>query len=638
VIGIARQVLRKRIGDEIPLVLLVGGFISILALLAYGINSDHYLTYNLLYQDIFSNPEKYRGTVLEIILVSPVLEIFSKVFAPILTTPEWMVVFAILANALVLTLCFKIIRTVISKKDAVLFILLLGILINGYFIGIDNTQLSFDRKVVATIAGMFGILGLLNKRYWWGQFAVCCGLALHTLDTIGLMVFFYPALLIYTYMSEKRQLSRLLVSFVPVIITTIWILVQQNEIGIARIPVETGEWFKFVVDVERTDVLLYPNVIAVGWFGLPLVGIGVLLSVQKSTKSLLDWLCLTLPGVMILAITVEMIHQAGITFGSATELFTGLQIRRGLWFVWLVYLFRIFAYVSDAKDKPGGKISFYGFLAGVLVHSIVGMVLAVGCVLYLYRKKLNEKALFYLTLGLLGGIGIWYSVSASTVLGGSELKKALVCCFLWIAMMLAERFWSTNRIACFGVVLYACVMIVNNNFLNNNRVFSDEYTRVFAVRENQIGPAEAWWYVAADEKRLEELQLLADLNQLSKRSNGGVLFLGTETGYATPIILNKKTLFSRWDNSSMFSKKFYENYRARLADFGISDALCNLSSGAEGIACVQGKVADQVDRLGFGELQQIAKKYKLDYIVRREPLPIEEAFRTRSYYVYYFGP
>ena len=88
----------------------------------------------------------------------------------------------------------------------------------------------------------------------------------------------------------------------------------------------------------------------------------------------------------------------------------------------------------------------------------------------------------------------------------------------------------------------------------------------------------------------------------------------------------------------MFSKKIYENYRARLADFGISNTLCNMSSGAEGIACVQGKVADQVDRLAFGELQQIAEKYNLDYIVRREPLPIEEVFRTTSYYVYYFGP
>ncbi len=67
--------------DETPLAFLVAGFISILALLAYGINSDHYLTYNLLYQDIFSNPEKYRNTALEIILVSPVLEIFSKVFS-----------------------------------------------------------------------------------------------------------------------------------------------------------------------------------------------------------------------------------------------------------------------------------------------------------------------------------------------------------------------------------------------------------------------------------------------------------------------------------------------------------------------------------------------------------------------------
>ncbi len=637
-IGIARQVLTNRKMGETPLVLLVGGFISILALLAYGINSDHYLTYNLLYQDIFSNPEKYRNTVLEIILVSPVLEIFSKVFSPILTTPKWMVVFAILANALVLTLCFKIIRTVVSKKDAVLFILLLGVLINGYFIGIDNTQLSFDRKVVATIAGMFGILGLLNKRYWWGQFAVCCGLALHTLDTIGLLVFFYPALLIYTYVSEKRQLSRLLVSFVPVIITSIWILVQQNEIEITRIPVETGEWFKFVVDVERTDVLLYPNVLAVGWFGLPLLGIGAILSVERPTKSLLDWLCLTMPVVMILAITVEMIHQAGITFGSATELFTGLQIRRGLWFVWLVYLFRIFSYVSNAKHEPEGKVPFYGFVAGVLVHSIVGMALSVGCVLYLYREKLNERALFYLALGLLGGVGIWYSVSTSTVLGGSELKKAFVCCFLWFVMMLAERFWSTNRIVCFGVVLYACVMIVNNNFLNNNRVFSDEYHRVFSVREGPVGSAVAWWYPGAGEKRLEELQLLADLNQRSNRSNGGVLFLGAETGYAVPIILNKKTLFSRWDNSSMFSKKIYENYRARLADFGISDTLCNMSSGAEGIACVQEKVADQVDRFGLGELQQIAEKYNLDYIVRREPLPIEEVFRTTSYYVYYFGP
>jgi len=631
-------VLTSRKIDETPLALLVGGFISILALLAYGVNSDHYLTYNLLYQDIFSNPEKYRNTALEIVLVSPVLKVFSKVFSPILTTPEWVVVFAVLANALVLTLCFKIIRTVVNKKDAILFILLLGVLINGYFTGIDNTQLSFDRKVVATIAGLFGILGLINKRYWWGQLAVCCGLALHTLDTVGLFVFFYPALLIYTYVSERRRLSRLLMSFVPVIVTSIWILVQQNDVEIAGMPVETGEWFRFVVDVERTDVLLYPNVLAVAWLGLPLVGIGAILSVQRSDKSLLDWLCLTMPVVMLFAISFEMIHQTGITFGGATELFTGLQIRRGLWFVWLVFLFRIFSYVSNAKNDSEGRAAFYGFVAGALVHSIAGMLLAAGCILYLYRKKLRENALLLSTLGLLGGISIWYSISISPVPEGSEMKKAFVGCSLWLVMVLAGRVSSINRSAFLGIMLYTCLMVVNNNFLNNNRVFADEYDRLFAVHEGQVHPAVAWWYPGAGEKRLEELQLLADLNQRSNKSNGGVLFLGAETGYAVPMILNKKTLFSRWDNSSMFSKKIYENYKARLADFGIFDTLCNMPSGGEGIACIQGKLADQVDRLEIGELQRITEKYNLDYIVRKEPLPIREVFRTGSYYVYYFGP
>jgi len=623
--------------DETPLAFLVAGFISILALLAYGINSDHYLTYNLLYQDIFSNPEKYRNTALEIILVSPVLEIFSKVFSPILTTPEWVVVFALLANMVVLTLCFKIIRKFVNKKDAILFILLVGILINGYFTGIDNTQLSFDRKVVATIAGLFGILGLINKRYWWGQVAVCCGLALHTLDTVGLFVFFYPALLIYTYFSERRRLSQLLMSFAPVTITSIWILVQQNHIEIARMPVETVEWVKFVVDVERADVLLYPNVLAVGWLGLPLVGIGAILSVQRSDKSLLDWLCLTMPVVMLVAISFEMIHQADITFGRATELFTGLQIRRGLWFVWLVYLCRIFSYVSNVKNESEGRIAFYGVVAGALVHSIAGMFLSVGCALYLYREKLREKALVFLTLGFLGGVGIWYSISTNTIAESSEMKKAFVGISLWLVMVLAEKVSSIHRSAVFGIMLYACLMVLNNNVLNNNRVFADEYDRIFSVHGGQIHPAAAWWYPGASEKRLEELQLLADLNQRSKSADGGVLFLGAETGYAVPIILNKKTLFSRWDNSSMFSKKVYENYRARLAEFGIFDTLCNTSSKNEGIACLQGKIADQVDRMGVEELQRISEKYNLDYIVRREPLPISEVFRTRSYYVYYFG-
>ena len=68
------------------------------------------------------------------------------------------------------------------------------------------------------------------------------------------------------------------------------------------------------------------------------------------------------------------------------------------------------------------------------------------------------------------------------------------------------------------------MIIVNNNFLNNNRVFSDEYNGVFGVREDRFGPVETWWYVGADERRLEELQLLAELNRRSKRSDGGVLF------------------------------------------------------------------------------------------------------------------
>ena len=183
------------------------------------------------------------------------------------------------------------------------------------------------------------------------------------------------------------------------------------------------------------------------------------------------------------------------------------------------------------------------------------------------------------------------------------------------------------------LICYGLVMLSNNNLFKGNDVFWESHQRIFSSKTDPNNAAAAWMEVQASEKHLEELNLLKTLNVIIGEKDVGVLFLGSESGYAVPVISNKRMLFSRWDNSSMFSKRLYGNYLYRLSDFGVLDTVCSQTAG-EGIACVQEKIAEKVDSLELEELRVLMAKYRLNYVVRRKPLPIDEIHRTKRYFVY----
>ena len=144
------------------LLVVLGAFtVSVFALFAYGLNADHYLTYNLLYKDIFLYPEKYEETLLAIVLMSPGIKYFTIVLDPILTNPTLMMMSAVLLNTVLLFISYQIAKAYVKPTIAVFFVLVLGLLANGYFIGIDNTQISFDRKAVATLVVVLSFVSFL---------------------------------------------------------------------------------------------------------------------------------------------------------------------------------------------------------------------------------------------------------------------------------------------------------------------------------------------------------------------------------------------------------------------------------------------------------------------------------------------
>ena len=122
--------------------------LSLYALVAFGVNVDNYLTYNVFYSDIFSQPEKFLDTSLEVVSSNRGMQLFTTLFKILLINPQLMLLSGVILNICVLYLGYVTAQSQTTTKGALISIVVIGVLIHGYFPGFSGSELDFSRKAV----------------------------------------------------------------------------------------------------------------------------------------------------------------------------------------------------------------------------------------------------------------------------------------------------------------------------------------------------------------------------------------------------------------------------------------------------------------------------------------------------------
>ncbi len=612
---------------------LVFFLVSLYALATYGINVDSFLTYNIYYGDIFSNPEKYTNTSVEFILTNIGIGWFTSLFELFLSNPIWTLVLGLLLNTVALYIGFQVVKTQLEAQQALFFVIIVGIVIHGYFPGFDSSEIIFDRKsivgalLVLTTACMLknNILGLL--------LTLLLGIVIHPLDLLTGLLFLVPGYMVYAVLNLKEKLGRISFVFIVLIFVTAVLYSHSGGVNSDELPSIT-EWYRFSLLIEVGDVALFEMFrTTIGVNGAVILLASALSWSTRSDHKLLDYFCLSFIPLITLILIVEWGHYIGFSLPKLSEIFLILQFRRGLWIVTLISLLRVFVFVFENSKEGRSKDSILVgvFFSAILVHSLLALFAGLIAFFLLQRNKRSLIVEAALVIGLVMLL-IQIILQLEQIRWPGEWQKVILVSILivtWTCFI--HRKWTYALTAI--VFLYSSIMLGKNNLVDH----------VFAQSWATIAPADSGHQVVdfpvavmsrnAGEQKINEIDVLLALNKIDDSPSSALLFSAISLGYGAPVIAKQKMLFSRWDNTLVFKRELFPKYISQLKGFGVDTRSCTSMYGA-GFSCFMEALGGRIDQMNLPELIRLAKEYNFNYVARRTELNLNEIYRNSEFILY----
>lgn len=606
-------------------------FIAVIVLFAYGVDVDRFLTYNLFYSEIVSNPSKYRDTPLSLISDNWSLLVFHKGLSVALVNPEINACIAVCLFAATMWIGFLALKTQSTREHAFLIIVLVGIVAYGYFPGLDSSSLVFDRKALVAFLIVSAIY-LLTKELLVLFFIVAgVGAMLHPLDMLAGLAFVMPGYALFLFFEKRQLFFRFLVGLCLFVFFTA--LLRSVVTGMEDTAgYSVANWYELALLLEVGDVALFDFIRkSIGVNG-SVIALSMLIVVQNRKRlQLIDYWCLTFGPITLLMIVLEGLHGLGIIFGIFSELFISLQCRRGFWIVSIVALAQLFLYVFGrfAKEDRETHVDLAVVICAVLLHSVAVIFIALLFFSLKRRKAFGDRDyLVFATSAVLLGLQLLNPESQIHISG--EIQKVLVFAGFTVFLVLSFKHFLRSSIL-ITVVLFSGVVLANNNI--RQEIFRDSWVR---VTQGVAGTNDQILSIVtsnASESLREHLEVITMLNKQGHGRDEGVLFSSRILGYAGPIVSNQRFIFSRWDNTLMVHRVLAASYIEKLRNFGIDWSECRIKK-KEGTACFLDRIQSRIEELSEEEVSQLAQAYGFRFVVRTMPMRIPPVYKSSSFKVY----
>lgn len=604
--------------------------ISITAFFAYGVDVDRFLTYNLIYSEIVSNPAKYRDTPLILVAESSSISVFHEVLSVALLTLELNAFLAVSLLVLTLWVGFLALKTHVTKEIAFLIVALVGMVSSGYFPGLDSSGLVFDRKSLVTFLLIYSIYQLTRKSFVSFVFVVAAGVALHPLNMIAGLAFLIPGYMCFLFFEEKKRLLYFgLGSLFFLLLIVALFSATTDAQDLDRYPI--ADWFQLAILLEVGDVALFDLIrSSIGINGVAIVLSMIVAWQNRENLQVIDYWCLSFAPLTALILVVEGLHGFGITFGALSEFFIIVQFRRGLWIVSVLALVQLllYAFRRFSKEDRNSRMDLAVITSAVLVHSL--SAIAIGLLYFLFKRcKIFGEKEHFIVAGSVLLIALQFSdQGAQFNLVGEILKIIVFAGFVMFLFLSLRHALRTSILIC--LTAFSGLVLANNNI--HRQIFSDSWSR---AAQGMAGTKEQILEVAsyeAGEKFLEHVNLILELDNQKDDGDGGVLFSSRFLGYAGPVISDRRFIFSRWDNTVMFDRTLAAEYIAKLEDFGVDWTLCEQQK--QGTACFLDSIQERISSLSVAQIRDLARKYDFKYVIRSAPLDETLVFETENYFVY----
>ncbi|GAB6041581.1 hypothetical protein [Endothiovibrio diazotrophicus] len=438
-------------GSTVALLL---SLIAVVELFSYGAGLLHHYIYNVepllslgIAEDDFLGPGNPLTFTYHFIRhVTPLLD------------SDWRYLFLAFAQRLVLLwLLYRVALELLGRRGAALAVTLLFALSYNYYAhGLVHlglwSKLKFMPITLAATLLFAGMWAQLRGRAAWGYGLFLAAMQVHPLNSVAALAFIVPGLWWHAAASGRGVRTHLAGTLLlgAGVGYLAWATMGHPLPGLAA---STGEWYRYAYFLDPDDVSALWSLGFGGFLYLPMLFGALYLSWrEREGRGRLDHLLWGATLALVMVLLLELMHRGGIFLGRFSELFIGVEVRRGLWVAALLSLARIARWAADRRTVAGGVEGAIGAaaVAVYLLPSSLATVLVCGA-----SARLRRSAPLWGLTAVAAGFGVvqylYYADRGYTRTVLSSLIIAAVAAALYAAV--AARGRTDRRIAVVAVPL-----------------------------------------------------------------------------------------------------------------------------------------------------------------------------------------
>lgn len=608
----------------------------------HGFGVLQHLVYNLSY--FYSLPGKQITSSFYSITsnIFSFKYIYPNIIVPYLTNASLYIVLAALIKALLVLMVYLIVSKMLNRQLSILVTILFtytatcvthGVIANGIW-----GEAIF---VPASLSALFSLLFIylwLRGNYIFAFIMAGIAVQFHALYGIGALVFMFLGGMYAIETSEHKQKAIakniigifVFLSFVGYALIMDYAGLELNAVSGLAIQ----DWYRFRRLTDPTETLLSYSILNYGYGFFTLIIAGSAFSWRRKDKQSFDYFTIGALVTLVFFLTIEVFHYYGIFFGKLSELFIGLQLRRG---VWIAAFFGLISIVSEFayNEKKNNNYVVATFIVTMFFPTLLTFtfLILLFCILF-YRSDKHVVI-------LIGAAYIFLAVSA-ILSRGTIVSSREIMSLLPLAVVLMSVFAVKNvpRIASFNVVSMSvaiCLLLAIANSIKIDRF--TESVKLLTNADLSVPQGRRDFIVQIDQpEKIYDESLARFLESKENSQKHALLQIPlVHTTYFSELYYNSPFLVNN-SNPHPYSNKLFERWIDNLSLFWDRRVLLTfIESGRFNLQSFSGEFDKRFEAAGRVELSMAKTKQGLRYYViskKRTDLSDLFVFKGNHYYVY----
>lgn len=608
---------------------------SLFMILSYGLEIWQYTIYNF---DPLYLKENSKNFLLDPMIMmnnngAYILNIFNNIFKPFLEIPILYIFSSIIIKSTIIYVIYIVVNKITNDKKLSLVVTLFfitsigyathGVVLNGVF-----GAPIFYRASVSGLMTLLGLYLILSNRYFLAIVPIVLSIHLHVLYGVTGFAFIFSSFLLYLSLHSKQNLKRFLLASIVIGFSVLPILLSVDNSSFSVIESNIEQWYKYIFATDPDDMSMLYYLGVEGYFAVPLLLLSLFFYIQNKKKEILDYLFIGSFVFFIILMIVEVLHYNSIFFGSLSEKFIGVQMRRGAWILMLFSAILNFSNIQKMIYNSDAKKLY--LLVGLSVVYLFPNILALYILLFIALFYFRETKMLYL-LGssiLFLSIGImlnFYHFDSIRLLQSFAFISVIT---LFVSSSIYFKILDRKNILLIVVTTFivstSLIGLAKGKFVDdlkmmtNNGVLS--YPNLLKLEKD----------VYAKQEKIINHKIIKHIRDNNTKKEFVLesfdnLFYGDAVIYDCPMLISRTNIAM-----PMFSRLYYEHLLYKVGIFKVDEKM--LHESKENTLEVIEKNIGTLDEI---DMKKLYDKFKVRFLISKNKfLFIEPVLYENGYYLY----